>query len=361
MISTIEVEFNIDKLEVNNQLFPFIIICKVSTLFIYKKKTKKRIIRLFNQIDNQALFLNNEILIKSISEVKHVIKTISYKVYSNAQNTINQLNDFKSLHIENVNRINDYDRLNIEYTNRINDYEKTEKDIENIKTKELTEIEEEKKYKRYDVINFLIDSLKKETKYLEIGVRNPNDNFNKINAIEKYSVDPGVEFKKNPVDFKLTSDEFFHELKNNNILDSNIKFDVIFIDGLHLADQVNRDIKNCLKYISDDGYIVLHDCNPPTEWHARENYMYFNSPAGDRWNGTTWKAFIKWRNNSSVSSICIDTDWGIGIISKNKNKFGNNSSLNNNENDFYEFKAFDTNKKQYLNLIEFDDFKKYIN
>lgn len=34
----------------------------------------------------------------------------------------------------------------------------------------------------------------------------------------------------------MTSDDFFIKLENNEILD-NIKFDVIFIDGLHLAEQ----------------------------------------------------------------------------------------------------------------------------
>ena len=69
--------------------------------------------------------------------------------------------------------------------------------------------------------------------YLEIGVRNPDDNFNRIKAEDKYSVDPGVEFKVNPVDFKLTSDQFFAQLLNGEVLNQNILFDVIFIDGLH--------------------------------------------------------------------------------------------------------------------------------
>lgn len=207
---------------------------------------------------------------------------------------------------------------------------------------------------RYDVINYLIKFLnKQETTYLEIGVRNPNENFNKIKASIKYSVDPGVEYSKNPVDFKFTSDIFFEKLKKGEILASDIKFDVIFIDGLHLADQVRLDIKNSLEFLSDDGFIVLHDCNPPTEYNAREDYYARMHSIMGYWNGTTWKAFFEYRKNDSVYSCCIDTDWGVGILSK-KHKIGNQSSV---DNPFYEFQVLNKNRKESLNLMTFEDFK----
>jgi len=206
---------------------------------------------------------------------------------------------------------------------------------------------------RSEIINFLLQSLNRETTYLEIGVRNPDHNFNKINADQKYSVDPGVEFKENPVDFKMTSDAFFSALSSNELLSNEIRFDVIFIDGLHLADQVERDIENALKFIKDDGFILLHDCNPPSEWHAREEYYYDLTPAGKYWNGTTWKAFYKMRFDSRVTSTCIDSDWGVGILTR-RNLF---NSLENNENSFYEFRNLDANRKEHLNLISFDELK----
>lgn len=218
-------------------------------------------------------------------------------------------------------------------------------------------IEMNKQGNRTDTLNLLLSSLNRETTYLEIGTRKPEHNFNKINALVKYSVDPGVEYKKNPVDFKMTSDMFFENLDGKKILSERIKFDVIYIDGLHLAEQVDRDIKNSLRYLKEDGFIVLHDCNPPTEWHARENYKYGYSPAGGVWNGTTWKAFVKWRANESVSTCCVDTDWGMGIISKKLN-FG--PILKTTES-FYEFESLNKNRKEYLNLIEFKEFSKMIN
>ena len=209
---------------------------------------------------------------------------------------------------------------------------------------------------RTEIINFLLSLSDRDSSYLEIGVRNPEHNFKHIKAKEKYSVDPGIEFKNNPVDFKLTSDAFFKQLGNNEILDPQIQFDVIFIDGLHLAEQVDRDIKNSMNYIKEDGFIVLHDCNPPTEWHARTSYQYEYSPAGKFWNGTTWKAFLKWRFNSTIQSCCIDTDWGVGILSKS-HKIGASIEPTNF---FYEFSDLEANRKEYLNLLSFEDFKEVV-
>lgn len=207
---------------------------------------------------------------------------------------------------------------------------------------------------RTDVINYLITTLNREITYLEIGVRNPDHNFNLINAKTKHSVDPGSEFKENPVDFKITSDEFFDRLETNKILSKDIKFDIIFIDGLHLATQVDKDITNSLKFIKEDGYIVLHDCNPPTQWHAREEYRYPFTPANGNWNGTTWKAFVKHRQNSGLKSCCIDSDWGVGILSKTQ-PLGESTKI---DNEFYDYSVFEKNRTESLNLITFDKLQK---
>lgn len=222
-----------------------------------------------------------------------------------------------------------------------------------IEGKNKTRLETEKVPKRFDIINFLLNTFKTDTIYLEIGVRYPEHNFNKINARKKYSVDPGLENKTNPVDFKLTSDDFFNKLNNDEILSRDIKFDVIFIDGLHLAEQVEKDIENALKFIKDDGYIVLHDCNPPTFFHASELYKYRLSPALGHWNGTTWKAFYKSRLRADLYSCCIDTDWGIGVISKTK-KIGQNTIV---ENPFFEYSVLDCKRQDSLGLLSFEDFK----
>ncbi|MEY4573178.1 MAG: hypothetical protein RLZ10_2462 [Bacteroidota bacterium] len=217
----------------------------------------------------------------------------------------------------------------------------------------LSEIEIKKTPSRTEIINYLLSYLNRETVYLEIGVRDPADNYNHIKANHKYSVDPGLEFQENPVDFRVTSDAFFEGLEQNLYLKNDIKFDVIFIDGLHLAPQVDRDIQNALKYIKPDGFIVMHDCNPPTEWHARENYAYGYTPAGFYWNGTTWKAFLKWRFNNSVKSCCINTDWGVGLLCTNHN-IGDSISQ---QNPFFEYHELEADRQRLLNLIDFSVLK----
>lgn len=224
-----------------------------------------------------------------------------------------------------------------------------------LETKENSDAELSKMPFRYDIINFLIETLKRDITYVEIGVRVPAHNFDKIKASKKYSVDPGVERQNNPVDFAVTSDEFFESLDSGEILSNDVKFDVIFIDGLHLAEQVDRDIQNSLRYLSDDGFIVMHDCNPPSEYHARESFEYLLSPAGPQWNGTTWKAFLKARTRTDVFSCCVDSDFGVGIISKKIN-FGEPTTV---KNKFYEYSILKQYRKNALNLVSFEQLKNF--
>lgn len=224
-----------------------------------------------------------------------------------------------------------------------------------LETEKLTKLEIQKNPMRSDIINFILKQFSRETSYLEIGVRHTEENFDLIKASKKYSVDPGYESEINNVDFQMTSDEFFAELRAGKILNQNIKFDVVFIDGSHLANQVSKDIENALYYLADDGYIVMHDCNPPTEFHASENYYYRLSPSGGFWNGTTWKAFVNARKRTDIYSCCIDSDWGVGVLSKKKD-FGHATDV---KNDFYEFYIFAENRKKSLNLITFEDFTEF--
>jgi Methyltransferase domain len=230
-----------------------------------------------------------------------------------------------------------------------------------VETALLSQAEVAKKTSRTEIINYLL-TLTKGEHYLEIGVRNPSDNFEKIICKNKFSVDPGLEFKSNPVDFKLTSDDFFDQLENGKLekLNASIQFDVIFIDGLHLSNQVEKDILNSIRHITDDGFIVLHDCNPPSEFHQRENFDFKNSPAGSFWNGTTWKAFYKYRHQQNLYSACFDTDWGVGVISKKKFPLFN-FLPEKVKNEFYEYGMLEQNRKEFLNLQIFSIWEKEMN
>jgi hypothetical protein len=49
-------------------------------------------------------------------------------------------------------------------------------------------IEIAKNPKRFEIINFLLEQFKRETTYLEIGVRNPNHNFIKLMLIQSIAL-----------------------------------------------------------------------------------------------------------------------------------------------------------------------------
>jgi hypothetical protein len=200
---------------------------------------------------------------------------------------------------------------------------------------------------RWEIINYIIKKYKFES-YLEIGVSNPRWCFNMISCREKDGVDPGFEFENNVANYKMTSDLFFETISKDK------KWDVIFIDGLHLAHQVIKDVYNSLEHLNDGGFIIMHDCSPPNVWRQRENYSIdgYNYP----WNGTTWKSFYHLRTTRSDLSMCVvNTDYGIGIIRRGSQE------LVYNNNPFYDYNIFDSNRKQHLNLIECSELDNWLN
>lgn len=194
---------------------------------------------------------------------------------------------------------------------------------------------------RFDIINYLID-INKYTNYLEIGVHN-GACIRQVNALHKDGVDPGVEGQLPPeVNYPITSDDFFNLIQGHDI-----KYDIIFIDGLHYDYQVYSDIINALNHIQPNGTIVCHDMNPIWEI-AQRKYRVIN-----HWNGDCWKAWAKLRNTrKDLSMHVVDTDNGIGII-----QFGEQELFNFNTDAYsltYEF--LNLHRNELLNLISVEEF-----
>lgn len=143
-------------------------------------------------------------------------------------------------------------------------------------------------------------------RYLEIGVRDGR-NIEKISVYEKWGVDPAG---GPAVTHPMTSDRFFEEHGDE-------RFDIVFIDGMHLEEFVVRDIANALSCLNQDGHIVVHDCNPPTEFHQRETYEVDGE--FPPWNGTVWRGWLKYRaERSDLSMHVVDTDYGVGVIKRGR-------------------------------------------
>jgi hypothetical protein len=194
--------------------------------------------------------------------------------------------------------------------------------------------------KRYDIINYLIEKYKL-INYLEIGVFK-GENIREVKAPHKDGVDPGVEGYTPPeVNYPMTSDSFFELIKGHD----DIKYDIIFIDGLHHADQVEKDIKNALNHIVKDGFILLHDCNPV----SYEAQLVPRQTIA--WNGDVWKAFVDFKAHYPMMECSVvDTDFGVGVI-----KVG--ECVCTLQANIWEWDYFNSNRKQLLNLITWDEFK----
>ena len=189
-------------------------------------------------------------------------------------------------------------------------------------------------YFRWDLIEYLINKYK-YSDYLEIGC-DQDQLFSKVRIKNKTGVDPisGGNIRK-------TSDEFFRENKN--------KFDIIFIDGLHTYNQVKKDILNSIKYLNDEGVILIHDCLPDSM--AKQAVPRYKM----QWNGDVWKAIVDLRQNADLEIFTCEIDQGIGIIKKNKNT----SILKIDKPiEKLKFEDYYENYKNYMRIISLEEFKK---
>ncbi len=169
--------------------------------------------------------------------------------------------------------------------------------------------------------------------YLEIGVADPSLNFNHIICPLKTGIDPDPRVD---VDLHMTSNEFFN--RNSK------KFDLIFIDGLHEAEQVKVDIYNSLNCLNEGGFIVMHDCNPSSEM------MQLVPRVSTEWTGDVWKAFVHYRREPDLLMYTIDTDYGVGVIQR-----GFQDSLIVAEEELT-YQNFVKNKRRWLNLVPIEAF-----
>jgi hypothetical protein len=144
-------------------------------------------------------------------------------------------------------------------------------------------------------MNILAENLQAK-KYLEIGV-NYGATFRNVNAAYKVGVDPKFRFEiadlrsESVVFFEGTSDEFFSQT-------TGCKFDLIFIDGLHIFEQALRDFTNSFSLSHEKTVWVIDDTIPSDVYSSLRSYakaVKFRGLSGSderSWHGDVYKVVM---------------------------------------------------------------------
>ena len=133
-------------------------------------------------------------------------------------------------------------------------------------------------------------------RYLEIGCAG-NELFDTVMATDKTGVDPA-----RGGTHRMTSDAFFAAHPGE-------RFDVIFVDGLHLYDQVRRDVVNALAALKPGGWIAIHDMLP-RDW-IEEHVPQISTRA---WTGDGWKVAFELLASPGLEFRLIAIDHGVVVV-----------------------------------------------
>jgi len=196
---------------------------------------------------------------------------------------------------------------------------------------------------RSDIINRLIKTYDYKS-YLEIGYGN-GYTFHKINAPTKVGVDGGTGTPSgDSVVVRMRSEDYFKMAAKQGAS----KYDIIFIDGSHLSEDVEKDLGSALEFLNEGGSVVMHDCNPPNQFFQERS----QSPHVGGWCGDVWKAFVRFRATRKDIEMCVvDTDYGCGVV-----RVGSQDVLSLDINKDLTYDNLEQNRKEWLNLISIEEF-----
>lgn len=212
------------------------------------------------------------------------------------------------------------------------------------------------KFKNHYVALAYIQQRLHPKKYLEIGIE---DGYS-INLTAKDTLAVGVDpvprgkYNKNVEVFGITSDDFF---KSNPTIKGEkldaTKFDLIFIDGLHLYEYVLRDFINSEKLARKDSIIILHDTVPISEAAATRKIPV----TGTAWTGDVYRIVPTLRKyrpdlkietfNVAPSGLCFITN-----LDPNSTVLSDNYDKILNEFKDFSYSEMVENQTEILNLID---------
>lgn len=195
--------------------------------------------------------------------------------------------------------------------------------------------------------------------YLEIGVFNGHIFF-RIKSKFKIAVDPEFQFDAwrkagkvllNPLNlfnqyFEKTSDAFFAE--DAPAIFASAKLQLALIDGMHEYAYALRDVENCLHYLSDDGVLILHDCNALTKESSGTFAQWKAINYRGTWNGDIWKTILHLRSlRPDLTAFVLDCDHGLGVVVK---KPSATLSYTQAQIESFTYEDFNRNREEWIGL-----------
>ena len=151
-------------------------------------------------------------------------------------------------------------------------------------------------FSRSNLINYLI-GLYGYKSYLEIGVEHGRT-FEAVKFANRFAVDPNPLFSlffrfPSIRVFSCTSDEFFR------IVGDSFFFDLVFLDGLHTAEQTFEDLRNVSKLLTKDSIVIIDDTVPSDKWSAIPNQELAirsrqsnSSSTSGAWQGDVYRVIL---------------------------------------------------------------------
>lgn len=191
-----------------------------------------------------------------------------------------------------------------------------------------------------ELLNYLATKYNLKS-YLEVGVQSPDNNLNKIKCEYKVGVDPDVTSKQV---FRCTSDEYFDSAHKES-------FDLIFIDGLHHADQVKRDFENSLRCLNNGGFIVIHDTLPENEEGTivpRQTKV---------WWGSVYQFAMTLNSRTDVGFFTLNMDNGCTVVWKHQSEIDKTKLADAYNLDWETYKSIGS---VLLNVIQPEQLETYI-
>lgn len=194
-----------------------------------------------------------------------------------------------------------------------------------------------------DLLNLIAQVIGAKT-YIEIGVFNPDHNFNHIQVEHKIGVDPDPAAKAS---MTATSDKAFGLFK-----EIGAKANLFWIDGLHEKEQVKLDIQNAWNCLEVGGVIAIHDSNPHKE-------SITHVPRDSReWCGDVYKTICQLKHSSKFT---VDFDYGCCVIRKVVTDPETGIDPLGWDDKEITWDEFTANRKELLNLVSVDDAVQIIN